>query len=208
MCNPSRNTIKRVKRVHADRWEEIREESKRTVLSIYKQLLSEMRVKTPVVVEKPVEPKQEPVKKPTTCECATEGCKTIVKKRNGRFCSKCKHRKVKKNDPVKYIYNMQKSNANRRGKDFGISLPDWREFWAQNPEALEIKLKDLMAGKKPSKHTISVDCIKSKLGYIKGNLQVMTVSLNASKGATGEWEIAAFKIPFQTTAEKFADVPF
>ena len=71
------------------------------------------------------------------------------------------------------MYRNKKSDAKRRRKPFTITLEYFRTF------AIETGY-DEKRGRK--KYDLTIDCIKPKLGYVPGNLRLLTNSENASKG--------------------------
>lgn len=104
--------------------------------------------------------------------CVAYRCKN---KRNGgdRFCSKHRHRYTKYKDPISYTYHSIKSNAKRRGKEFTITKAEFAEFCG---ETNYLKLKGRL------RSSASIDRIDSSLGYTKDNIQILSLSINSSKG--------------------------
>lgn len=88
------------------------------------------------------------------------------------ICEKCKSRKYREKHLVKSLYIILRSNAKRRGKIFTLTLDEWIIFCA---ETNYHKLK----GTGPEDMT--VDCIKSWLGYSSGNIRMLTKRENSSK---------------------------
>jgi hypothetical protein len=108
--------------------------------------------------------------KPVT-RCKTRYCSN---RSHGRqFCSTCRKRKSRESDPIRTAYVNKKSDAKRRGIEFTITLEYFRKF------CYKYKFIKNMGR---TAHSYSVDRINNKLGYIPGNLQVLTVAQNASKG--------------------------
>jgi spore cortex formation protein SpoVR/YcgB (stage V sporulation) len=70
-------------------------------------------------------------------------------------------------------YRANKDNAKRRHKPHTITFDDFKEFCYRN---------DYMAGKGRTKESYSIDCIINEPGYVRGNLQRLTVSENSKKG--------------------------
>lgn len=73
---------------------------------------------------------------------------------------------------MRYAYDVLKMNVKRREKVFSLSFEDFKQF------AIET---NYLAGKGRNKKSYSVDRIDNKLGYVLGNMQVLTVSDNAKK---------------------------
>lgn len=96
------------------------------------------------------------------------------------LCSTCRARKTREADPVRYSYNNRKANAKRRGKPFTITLDYYREF------CVKVNLFGLKRGRHGDSYT--VDCIINDLGYVEGNLQIMTNTDNVKKYFTYDWQ--------------------
>lgn len=104
-------------------------------------------------------------------KCATKFCR--LNSHGRQFCSTCRSKKSRAKDPIRAAYNNKKSDAKRRGITFTITLAYFRRFC--------YKYKFIKNMGRTS-HSYSVDRIKNHLGYIPGNIQVLTISQNASKG--------------------------
>lgn len=63
-------------------------------------------------------------------------------------------------------------NATRRRKPFTITFEDFVEFCYKT---------NYMAGRGRTKTSYSIDCIINALGYVRGNLQRLTLLENATK---------------------------
>lgn len=100
-----------------------------------------------------------------------------------RFCSKHRKRYEKENNFLAYTFNSLKSNAKRRGKDFSLTIEEFKLFCA---ETNYLALKGRMAS------SASIDRIRPGEGYHKDNIQILSLSNNSKKG----------------TAEDFDDCPF
>lgn len=104
-------------------------------------------------------------------------CKTPNCNNNSYFhrteCNSCIQRRIKEADPVRFCYNQLKRNAERRGKEFTISIEYFRQF------CLEV---DYIAGKGKSQSSYTIDRIDPGKGYTPGNICVLSNSENASKG--------------------------
>lgn len=103
--------------------------------------------------------------------CKTKYCRN---RSHGRqYCSTCRRRASRKRDPIKAAYVNKKSDAKRRGIEFTITLEYFREF------CYKYKFIKNMGRAGTS---YSIDRIKNHLGYIPGNIQVLTIAQNSSKG--------------------------
>lgn len=114
--------------------------------------------------------------------CVAHRCKNKKADRD-RFCHKHRKRYQKETNPISYHYNMLRSNARRRGKEFTITKEDFAEF-CEETNYLELKGK--------SKDSASIDRIDPSKGYIKGNLQILTLGQNSAK----RWEDEMDECPF------------
>jgi hypothetical protein len=112
----------------------------------------------------------------------------------GDICYRHEHSKRKEDNPYLYWFGVNKRNANRRAKQSGngkfwyVSFEYWVEF-CDDTGYLAIKGRH--------KDAASLDCKINELGYVDGNLKVLTVSDNARKGTkrviwnyvTNEWDV-------------------
>lgn len=94
------------------------------------------------------------------------------------ICPRCRKRLTKHLDPVRYTYDATKANARRRKKPFTITLEYFRKFCEES---------GYIEGKGRTKEKLTIDCEKNHLGYIEGNIRVLSCSLNASKGDRDEY---------------------
>lgn len=103
-------------------------------------------------------------------KCIEKGCRKEAKK--GSRCSNCQDKIWRKNNPLKYAFKNWRNNAKRRGIKFEISFEYFCEF-AEKTQLL--KNRGIYA------ESWHIDKIIDELGYVEGNLQVLTNSENASK---------------------------
>lgn len=102
--------------------------------------------------------------------CKTKHCrKPIV---TGGLCHSCRIKRYKKLYPEKYAFQVLRNNAKRRGHEFTISVAYFLRF---------VKKNDYMARKGITKTSYHIDRIKEHLGYIPGNIQVLTNKDNVAK---------------------------
>jgi len=102
-------------------------------------------------------------------KCSVKYCRNKVK---GGKCNSCASRQKRARNPLRYAYDVLKMNAKRREKPFTITFDYFKKF------AIET---DYIAGKGRTKKSYSVDRIRNDLGYVPGNLRVLTCSDNARK---------------------------
>jgi hypothetical protein len=105
-------------------------------------------------------------------KCATPYCRNKARHQR-RLCCTCASRKQRKANPMRAAYRAKRDNAIRKGKPFTITFEDFKKFCYQYP---------YMAGKGRSGVSFGIDCKIAELGYVPGNLQLLTNSENARKG--------------------------
>jgi hypothetical protein len=88
-------------------------------------------------------------------------------------------RKYKQKYPERYAYSILKNNAKRRGKIFTISYEYFLKFVIKH---------EYIAGKGITKHGLHIDRKKEHLGYIEGNLQVLSNTANIKKYMTYNYD--------------------
>lgn len=83
-------------------------------------------------------------------------------------------------NPVRAAYLNLKWNSRRRNIYFDLTLDQFQTFLYD---------KDYMAKKGTSADSLTLDRKRSSGGYTEGNLQILTKSINCSKGALDELPI-------------------
>jgi len=76
--------------------------------------------------------------------------------------------------PIAYCYNSLKSNAKRRGKDFDLTLEEFRIFCEET---------GYIDNKGKRKDSATIDRKDASKGYSLGNLQILSLEENSRKGA-------------------------
>lgn len=104
--------------------------------------------------------------------CVAYRCMQKHSKRD-RFCHKHRKRFQKHHNPIVYTFGILKQNARRRGKPFGLTIAEFRDF-CKETNYMELKGK---FGK-----SASIDCKINKLGYVRNNIQALSLSENSRKG--------------------------
>lgn len=110
-------------------------------------------------------------KNPKRHTCSVQFCQRDPAPR-GPLCYTCKSREWRANNPIKYAFWNLKNRARQRGHVFTITVQD---------------LVDVVTGSEYiERHgrfaaCLSIDRVQSHLGYIPGNLQILTVSENIRK---------------------------
>jgi len=103
--------------------------------------------------------------------CVAHGCRNNHTSKD-RFCGKHRHRYNKCNDIEKYTLQVLKSNSNKRGVEFGLTLRQFRIFCRTTNY---IELKGEKAG------SASIDRINPKVGYYYYNIHILSLSHNSMK---------------------------
>lgn len=106
-------------------------------------------------------------------KCSTKFCKRKTETEGTKFCNVCRKMLSRKRDPVAYSYRNLMDRAKQRKIPFTISLEYFREFCYET---------DYIKGKGRNAKSYTVDRKINELGYIEGNLQILTLQANATKG--------------------------
>jgi len=78
----------------------------------------------------------------------------------------------KQRHPEEYFYNVLRSNAKRRGKEFTLTIEEFKQF-CKDTNYLNLKGKN--------GNDFSIDRKESWLGYSHDNIQLKTLSDNVKK---------------------------
>lgn len=105
-------------------------------------------------------------------QCIEYRCSKPYCKRKGYRCHRCDSRRFKEQNPSAYHYNALRNNARRRGKEFSLTLEEFRDF-CEETNYLELK------GCHPNDYTI--DRIDIEKGYSRNNIQMMRNGENVRK---------------------------
>ncbi len=103
--------------------------------------------------------------------CKTKYCTTKTPKHR-TICCKCISRKYRSDNPVRSSFDILRTNAKRRGKEFDLTFDQFKKF------AIET---EYIAGKGRSSQSFTIDRIDQDLGYTINNLQVLTNAENVKK---------------------------
>ena len=104
--------------------------------------------------------------------CAKRGCRKPKTKKSA-LCAKHHSRKFRELKPDKYAFANLRHHANRRGIEFTLTFEQFIEV-AKPAGYIEAKGRTARA--------LHIDRIDNSLGYVAGNIQVITASENCSKG--------------------------
>ena len=106
--------------------------------------------------------------------CCAYACGNDPVAKLGGLCHKHYRRKRRELDPVYCRYNNFKTNALRRGKEFTITLDEFRKFCDRTGYIVK-------KGRRGKAATVDRRC--NAHGYHIWNIQLLTLFQNASKGA-------------------------
>lgn len=104
-------------------------------------------------------------------KCSEENCNKERAKHRTR-CNSCRVRISRAKDVVKHKFLRLKSHAKERGKEFSLTLEEFRDF-------CERTSYHELCGQKKDHATI--DRIRDEEGYHKDNIQVLTRKENIEK---------------------------
>lgn len=130
-------------------------------------------------------------------KCITKYCRKDRAKRSS-YCSACEYKNKKKNNPLQLAYSILKYNARRRGKIFTISFEYFCKF--------AIKVKYLKK-KGTAAYAYHIDRINEELGYVEGNLQLLTNAKNVKKYIDWRVNEKGKPVDFYTHTKKKTDHP-
>lgn len=105
--------------------------------------------------------------------CTSPYCTNLARK-GRKICEKCRMRKHQKDNPLAYTFNCLKQNAKRRRVPFALSIKEWKQFCDVTNY---LKLRGTFA------QDMTVDRIVDSLGYVAGNIQMITRAENSKKQA-------------------------
>jgi len=130
-------------------------------------------------------------------KCSSPNCHRKASS-NRTICRPCRTIRERESDPVRYSYNNSKRNAKRRGIPFEISLDYYRQF---------VTPTQYMARKGRFKASLHVDRKFEWLGYVEGNLQVLTNEQNLRKSLQYRYLTDEAKMEFRmlTTGNKISN---
>jgi hypothetical protein len=104
-------------------------------------------------------------------KCATKWCRNEAAPGKTR-CHKCHSRWYKEAHPYGYYFNLLRCNAKRRGKQFNLSIAEFRDFCVKY-QYIDKKGKQATS--------LSIDRKDDARGYTIDNIRVLTLSENSRK---------------------------
>ena len=96
----------------------------------------------------------------------------------GIICPKCESRRWRANNPVKAVFQSIKDRARNRGQIFTITIADLEQL---------IEGSNYIAKRGRTPTALHIDRKEPSLGYVAGNLQILTASANTSKRHTHDY---------------------
>lgn len=113
-------------------------------------------------------------------KCKTKFCRGVSSIRGkSPYCSKCRSRKWKLRNPLKYAFNLLRCGARRRGIAVTLTFSQYADFADRSGYALF---------KGRGRGALTIDRKDHTRGYCEDNLAVLTLSENASKAHhDGSW---------------------
>lgn len=122
------------------------------------------------------------------------------------LCYSCQRKRKIERNPYRYWYGVKRRNANNKAKRTG-SGKFWHVTFDHFVWICDTTGYLVLKGRK--KWQASLDCIIDEYGYIDGNVRVITVSDNSSKGKkyvtwnwiTKDWEVVTGPIVPETDGE-------
>jgi hypothetical protein len=112
-------------------------------------------------------------------QCFELGCVNIVKQR-GRYCNTCRSRRCRKRNPYRYAYQTTKDNAKRRKILFDLTYKYFKKWCVEN-KYIEYKGR--------GGDDMSIDRDNPLLGYVEGNLKMITKRDNSIKQHTDKYSL-------------------
>ena len=111
------------------------------------------------------------------------------------YCNKCeadRARNDRAKDPIKYLYTVAKYRAKKKGVPFTITVEDLRDLQVTHCPCFGWEL-DYGGGKgKGNPSSASIDRIVPELGYVPGNVQIVSNLVNSMKFTATEEELRKF----------------
>jgi hypothetical protein len=103
--------------------------------------------------------------------CNTLGCANKAAKHR-TICHNCKRKRYQANNPIKYAYQELRARAKKRGKEFTLTLEEFKAFCTRT---------EYMVKKGIYKESLHIDRIDETRGYTADNIQVLSNSENIKK---------------------------
>lgn len=103
--------------------------------------------------------------------CRTKRCRgRISKSGHSPFCSKCRTRRWKESNPIKYAFGKLRNRAKERGHQFTLTLEEYTKF---------VHETDYWKNRGKTAQSLSINRIRPNEGYHAGNIEAITLSMNS-----------------------------
>ncbi len=104
-------------------------------------------------------------------KCLTKFCRgQTFKNHKNTLCPKCRSRRWKDRNPLRYFFGKLKNRARERGKEFSLTFDEYKQFCAATDY-------DKLKGK--TKYSLSINRKNPSRGYHFDNIEAITLSLNS-----------------------------
>lgn len=102
--------------------------------------------------------------------CQTKRCRGFAYGNcRSQYCSKCRTRRWKEKNPLKYCFNKLRNRAKERGHEFKLAFEEYCEF-ALKTDYFKLKGR--------TKYALSIHRKDDTKGYEKDNIEALTLSEN------------------------------
>lgn len=132
-------------------------------------------------------------KRRTMGQCSSYGCQNEA---SGTFCGSCRSRLSRLADPERYAYQNLKHRAKERGKEFTLTLEEFKEFCVKS---------EYMKGKGKTIGSYNIDRIDNTKGYTRDNIKCLDKQMNIKKYYNHDLKKAVPMLPFNS---EDTDLPF
>jgi len=99
-------------------------------------------------------------------------CHQKESEKHKKTCCSCNYKQKKKSNPIRIAYTSLKNHAKERGKDFSLTLNQFKEFCVKS---------NYLNCKGIEKFSYHIDRIDERKGYEIGNIQLLTNTENVIK---------------------------
>lgn len=105
--------------------------------------------------------------------CKTKRCRRLVTEAaHSPWCSRCKSRRFKKEHLLKYLFNILRSHAKERGKEFSLTFPEYEAFCLKT---------DYHKLKGKTSLSLSIDRKDNNGPYAAWNIRTLTLCENTRR---------------------------
>lgn len=101
---------------------------------------------------------------------------------------RARYQKLYLRDPCRFIYDRARGRARRGKQPFNLTVEYLRSIWPVKSKcpALGIKLKPSIGNGRWTPNSPSLDKINPKLGYVRGNVAIISMMANQMKSYTND----------------------